>query len=180
MSTLRDRLTTFPARKLLVVFLIIAAFAMGYYVSRPNKPQPTAAKSDKTHIEDDHDHGPAKPAWWTCSMHPQIKLPAPGKCPICYMDLIPMATGEESGSEGNAVTYTMSETAKKLAEVETVPVVREKAKLTVRMVGLVYEDETKQASLTSRVDGRLDEMYITFTGWRYPKAIRWSKSGVPP
>ena len=26
---------------------------------------------------------------WTCSMHPQIRLPKPGKCPICGMDLVP-------------------------------------------------------------------------------------------
>jgi membrane fusion protein, copper/silver efflux system len=28
---------------------------------------------------------------WTCSMHPQIRLPAPGQCPICGMKLIPVA-----------------------------------------------------------------------------------------
>lgn len=27
-------------------------------------------------------------ATWTCSMHPQIKSPKPGKCPICGMDLV--------------------------------------------------------------------------------------------
>ncbi len=29
---------------------------------------------------------------WTCSMHPQIKLPKPGLCPICNMNLIPVST----------------------------------------------------------------------------------------
>jgi YHS domain-containing protein len=28
------------------------------------------------------------PKWWTCSMHSQIRLLKPGKCPICSMDLI--------------------------------------------------------------------------------------------
>jgi len=26
---------------------------------------------------------------WTCSMHPEIKSPKPGKCPKCNMKLIP-------------------------------------------------------------------------------------------
>jgi len=26
---------------------------------------------------------------WTCSMHPEVKSPTPGKCPICSMNLIP-------------------------------------------------------------------------------------------
>jgi hypothetical protein len=29
---------------------------------------------------------------WTCSMHPQIKLPKPGSCPLCNMSLIPVST----------------------------------------------------------------------------------------
>jgi len=28
---------------------------------------------------------------WTCAMHPQIRMIEPGKCPICGMDLIPLA-----------------------------------------------------------------------------------------
>ncbi len=34
---------------------------------------------------------------WTCSMHPQVKLPEPGLCPICHMELEPLEhqdTGE--------------------------------------------------------------------------------------
>ena len=27
---------------------------------------------------------------WTCSMHPQVRQPGHGKCPICGMDLIPV------------------------------------------------------------------------------------------
>jgi hypothetical protein len=27
---------------------------------------------------------------WTCSMHPQIRMDKPGKCPLCAMDLIPL------------------------------------------------------------------------------------------
>ena len=27
---------------------------------------------------------------WTCSMHPQIKVPEFGQCPLCFMDLIPI------------------------------------------------------------------------------------------
>ena len=28
---------------------------------------------------------------WTCSMHPQVRMPKPGKCPICSMPLIRVA-----------------------------------------------------------------------------------------
>lgn len=34
---------------------------------------------------------------WTCSMCPQFILPDPGKCPKCFMDLIPLQEGAASG-----------------------------------------------------------------------------------
>jgi len=95
---------------------------------------------------------------------PQIKLPNAGKCPICFMDLIPLESGRDADTRVSTVQYSMSEAAKKLAEVGTVEVKRNHAKVLVRMVGLVYEDETRIASLTSRVDGRLDEIFVNFTG----------------
>ena len=34
---------------------------------------------------------------WTCSMHPQIRLPKSGSCPICNMRLIPASTQSHAG-----------------------------------------------------------------------------------
>lgn len=32
---------------------------------------------------------------YTCSMHPEIERDAPGKCPLCGMALVPVASTEE-------------------------------------------------------------------------------------
>ncbi len=32
---------------------------------------------------------------WTCSMHPQVRLPRPGSCPICNMRLMPASTAQD-------------------------------------------------------------------------------------
>jgi membrane fusion protein, copper/silver efflux system len=172
-TDLWDRL---PRKRILVPLLIIAAFVFGYYLPKGSDTEVATVQHQTeqqkgTAPADSHDHSAEKPAiearqatWWTCSMHPQIKLPRPGKCPICFMDLIPLASDKDGGTDVSPVQYTMSSAAKKLAEVETVEVKRDHAKVLVRMVGLVYEDETRVASLTSRVDGRLDEIYVSFTG----------------
>lgn len=161
MSDSTHRHTAVSGKRVLIGVLVIMAFALGYYL--PHWHGREAATVTKT--EDSHDHSKdVKPTLWTCSMHPQIKLPNPGKCPICFMELIPLETDKETGSDVSLVQYSMSEAAKKLAEVATTPVKRHEAKVIVRMVGQVYEDETRQAVLTSRVDGRLDEIYINFTG----------------
>jgi cation transport ATPase len=43
--------------------------------------------------------GPAERVIYTCPMHPQIRQPGPGNCPICGMTLEPLvATAEEAPS----------------------------------------------------------------------------------
>ncbi len=37
---------------------------------------------------------------WVCSMHPTFRMPQPGKCSICGMDLIPAS--ELSGAQGSS------------------------------------------------------------------------------
>lgn len=149
-----------------VLVAVVVAFVLGYYLAHDRADHP----STEPVAEPAKAPGEAKRAeLWTCSMHPQIRLPHPGKCPICYMDLIPLESDEHAHDEGEVPRYSMSEAAKKLAEVETTVVKRARASLSVRMVGLVYEDETRVAALTSRVDGRLDEIYINFTGVRVNK-----------
>jgi len=99
---------------------------------------------------------------WTCSMHPQIRLPHPGKCPICGMDLIPADSGRESGLSGSQIHLTGS--AVKLADIETVPVERKRVAAEIRLTGRVAYDETRVRSITSRVSGRIDKMFVDFAG----------------
>lgn len=53
---------------------------------------------------------------WTCSMHPQIKLPKAGKCPLCGMNLIPLESS--SDDEGGLRELSVSENSAKLMEID--------------------------------------------------------------
>jgi Cu(I)/Ag(I) efflux system membrane fusion protein len=113
-----------------------------------------------------HDHSTeasSEPSIWTCSMHPQIKLPKSGKCPICFMDLIPLETSP-GDSELGPRQLRLSESAKQLARIQTTSVVRAFAEAEVRMVGKVAYDETKLSYITAWVPGRLDRLFADFTG----------------
>ena len=99
---------------------------------------------------------------WTCSMHPQIKLPKPGQCPICAMDLIPLNTSDDD--DGGPRELSVSENAAKLMEIETVPVERRFVSAEVRMVGKVDYDETRVSHITAWVPGRLDRLFVDYTG----------------
>jgi len=98
---------------------------------------------------------------WTCSMHSNIRQPRSGKCPICFMDLIPVtSTTEELGSR----RISFSREAVALMEIETSPVERKFVTTEVRMVGKIDYDETRVKNITTWVPGRIDRLYVDFTG----------------
>jgi Cu(I)/Ag(I) efflux system membrane fusion protein len=113
--------------------------------------------------EELHKHDGEAAATWTCSMHPQIKQDAPGQCPICGMDLVPLQS--LSGDAGAAFDgVTMTPAALKLAQVETEKVTRGQPVGTLYLQGKIKPDERKDAELTARFGGRIEELFINFTG----------------
>lgn len=100
---------------------------------------------------------------WTCSMHPQIRLDHPGRCPICGMDLTPVAAaGEAAGEALNQIT--LSESGGRMAGVETVELTKRKLFKVLRTVGKVEYDETAVTYVTARISGRVDEVFANFPG----------------
>ncbi|MHC4645491.1 MAG: efflux RND transporter periplasmic adaptor subunit [Planctomycetota bacterium] len=98
---------------------------------------------------------------WTCSMHPNIRQPKPGQCRICLMDLIPVSSGPADMGERQ---ISFSEAAIKLMEIETAPVERKFVTAEIRMVGKVDYDETRVKYITAWVPGRIDRLYVDYTG----------------
>lgn len=101
--------------------------------------------------------------FWTCSMHPQIQKPNPGSCPLCGMDLIPVVTDSSSESD-NLREISLSPAALKLAQIDTAPVARRSVAVEIRMIGQVQFDETRLATISPRVDGRIDRLMANYTG----------------
>ncbi|RKY03999.1 MAG: efflux transporter periplasmic adaptor subunit, partial [Planctomycetota bacterium] len=135
---------------------VLAAFLVGYLL----KPAPSAQHEQGHSTEQ---QAPEKKQVWTCSMHPQIKLPKKGLCPICNMDLIPLET-DDSSMPTSIRQLTVSENARQLMDIETAPVERKFVTATLRMVGKVDYDETNLASITAWVPGRLDRLFVDYTG----------------
>ena len=151
---------TFTAQA--IFFVLFGVFLT--FVFSSNK-QSTSLESESgnnasTHEHDNHSaSGETKAEWWTCSMHPQIRQRKPGKCPLCQMDLVPVKT-----SSGGMRTLTISPAVKKLMKVETAPVERKYVTATIRMVGKVDFDETNVSHITAWVSGRLDRLFVDYTG----------------
>lgn len=59
---------------------------------------------------------------------------------------------------------TLSDNAQKLASIQVMPVERKFVTAEISMFGKIDYDETKLAYITARVPGRLDRLYVDYTG----------------
>lgn len=107
------------------------------------------------------DHLASGETTWTCSMHPQIRQSEPGSCPICGMDLIPV---EQDNNEANPALLEMSETAMKLANIQTTTVGYSKPEKDILLNGIVKAAEGRIYNQTAHFPGRIENLYINFTG----------------
>lgn len=126
---------------------------------------------EKTTVPNHADHAPTATAGdqiWTCSMHPQIRQNEPGQCPICGMNLIPL---DEASGSGNPLVMEMTPEAVKLANIETVAVGRTAgaASKTISLTGKIKADERLAASQVAHVPGRIEKLFVSFTGERIGK-----------
>ncbi len=136
----------------ITIGLILIAFFLGLWIPNGDSTAKVATNNESHSSETQV---------WTCSMHPNVQLPESGQCPICFMDLIPLES--ESGSlQPNQLS--MSESAMKLASIETIPAAYGIAKMEIHLSGKVEYDESRIRNITAWVPGRLERMFVDYTG----------------
>ena len=103
---------------------------------------------------------------YTCPMHPEIIREGPGRCPICGMDLVKMESGGDRVKD-----VTLESLLKPTNEfvVSTIPVVtiqKKEEQIEVEALGKIAYDTRQAGSISSRVVGRIEKLYIRY---RYQK-----------
>lgn len=139
------------------LILIVLALLIGYTIGSPSS-SPSVARDHSEHA------GSAEsgPQFYTCSMHPSVRLKDPNaKCPICFMDLIPVM---ERGGAGMEMRLTLSESAKAMAQIETASVGRFFPSAETRLFGKLVYDETSVARISAYFPGRIDRLFVNYIG----------------
>lgn len=140
--------------KYIIPSLFVGAL-MGWWISsfvltNQENPEPVQGKDE------------SEASIYTCSMHPQIRQAETGLCPICEMDLIPL----EENTSNDPLVLEMTDAAVKLANIQTTKVgeygVSEAS--TLRLSGKVAADESRRASQVTHLPGRIEKLYVRFTG----------------
>ncbi|NND97121.1 MAG: HlyD family efflux transporter periplasmic adaptor subunit [Pirellulaceae bacterium] len=155
----------------------------------------------------DHDH--SGETIYTCPMHPQIRQNEPGKCPICAMDLVPIAKSNRSaksqtaagssstddgryicpmmctppssepgrcpvcamelveatsGGSMDGISVTIEPAARRLVGIQTATARQGPAEQTIRTIGSIDYDESKLATISAYVGGRIEKLFANYVG----------------
>ena len=118
----------------------------------------TARTSNQTSAADEREY--------TCPMHPTVTADHPGACPVCGMSLVKqgLELNDAAGVAAHLKAVSLSPRQRGLANVTTTPVERRAMTRTTRSVGIVSYAESKYAFISMRFPGRIEKLYLSFTG----------------
>lgn len=111
-------------------------------------------KSKKVTVEKKQD------IYYTCSMDPQVIEYKPGKCPICHMEL----TQVKKTNGENKDEIHLSEQQIQLGNIQIDTIRDGSIENQIVLTGTLNFDQSKTASVSSRVMGRIEKLYFKTTG----------------
>lgn len=133
----------------------LLAGGAGYFAATQRQPAPGAAAAVAS--------GERKIKFYQSPMHPWITSDRPGKCTICGMDLVPVYEGEAGFStDGSVVTLTPASAA--VIGVQTAEVRAAALQRTLRVSGVLDDDETKHRVVVARAPGRIEQLHVNQVG----------------
>jgi len=100
-----------------------------------------------------------KIAYYKDPMHPWFTSDKPGKAPDCGMDLVPVYEGESDAKGIKIDPVTIQNIGVKTEVAEN-----RKLNKTIRATGKVDYDETKVYSVTTKIMGYVEQLYVDYTG----------------
>jgi Cu(I)/Ag(I) efflux system membrane fusion protein len=140
----------------------------------PVREQPVQ-KSSEAQPASEGISGKAKPIYYRNPMGlPDISYEP--KKDSMGMDYIPVYE-DGAASEGNVVTVSLDKVQK--LGVMTAPAVEKQLSRTIRAVGSVQPDESRQIAVSSRFDGWVDKLYVSKTGDQVEKGQKLLEISSP-
>ena len=133
-------------RILLLLFVIAAVIFAGCNSSDKGKAKATAGKQ-----------------LYRCPMHHEIIRDKQGNCPICGMDLVPFGGDEKAITDVNLTTLLKPTNSYVLTTIPVTTIQQSSEQIEVEALGTVQYDTRSVGSISSRVNGRIEKLYLRYT-----------------
>jgi len=104
--------------------------------------------------------------YYTCPMHPSVRSDRPGACPVCGMALVKKSTrtSMDAAEASSLEAVSLSPTQRVIANVSVVTAKRQEFTQDITAVGVVSYAEPHYRRITSRFPGRVEKLYLSYTG----------------
>lgn len=100
---------------------------------------------------------------YRCPMHHEIVRDKPDNCPICGMDLVPFGREEKALTDINLNTLLRPTNSYVLTTIPVTSIQQNEASIEVEALGTVQYDTRAIGSISSRVSGRIEKLYLKYT-----------------
>lgn len=114
-------------------------------------PEPAAAEQKASDV-------------YYCPMHPTVVSDKPGSCPICGMSLVKRTEAAPAATGTGLSAISLSPEQRVTANVKTVRVVLDTHTGELVTTGRVTFDERRLAQVTAYTAGRIERLFVNFTG----------------
>jgi len=154
-----------PAHIAIVAFAAVA----GWSVSRIWPESHAAAPSSVRKV-----------LFYQSPMHPWVKSDKPGQCTVCGMDLVPVYEGGKNFDHAASDMVMLPQGSPNAMGVQTVEVRMQPLVRSLRVAGMIGEDESRHGIISAPVEGRIDGLAMTGEGdkvnQRQPLATIFSRT----
>lgn len=103
---------------------------------------------------------------YTCPMHPEVIRDKPGTCPVCGMDLVKKETGGLASTDVDLETLIRPTNEFVISTIPVTTMQKREEEIEIEALGNITYDTRQVGSISSRVAGRIEKLYVRF---RYQK-----------
>ncbi|MBS1576796.1 MAG: efflux RND transporter periplasmic adaptor subunit [Bacteroidetes bacterium] len=96
-------------------------------------------------------------------MHHEIVRDKPGNCPICGMELVPFGGEEKTITDVNLNTLLRPTNTYVISTIPVTSIKESEERIEVNSLGTVQYDTRAVGSISSRVSGRIEKLYLRYT-----------------
>ena len=164
MKTLKENLKS-KKHLLRVIITLLIGMAIGYWF---RGSEPGAIPAATPHASANAQETPAESVQNTLYACPMMCVPpmkAPGDCPVCGMELLPVEAGEKSA----VPRVKLPPETMRLAQIQVVPVQRKFVEAEIRLFGEIDYDPAHTTNITAFMPGVIDRVYVKRAG----QFVRW-------
>ena len=113
-------------------------------------------------------------------MHPWVKSDKPGQCTVCGMDLVPIYEGGRNFDHAASGIVMLPAGSPNVIGVQTAEVKKQRLVRTLRVAGMIGEDESRHGIISAPMEGRIDGLAMSCEGdkvtRRQPLATMFSRT----